>query len=53
MSEGYQNLDIDGAARHAAPRAMLLTELEDFVTRHRACASSRATPLSPSRMATF
>ena len=37
MSEGYQNLDIDGSARRADPHAMLLADLADFVTRHRPC----------------
>ena len=37
MPERYQTLDTDGLARRADPRAMLLAELEDFVTRHRAC----------------
>ena len=37
MSEGYQNLDIDGSARCADPHAMLLADLADFVTRHRPC----------------
>jgi hypothetical protein len=37
MSGRYQNLDIDGLAHRADPRAMLLAELADFVTRHRPC----------------
>jgi hypothetical protein len=37
MSEGYQNLDIDGSARRADPHAKLLAELADFVTHHRPC----------------
>jgi hypothetical protein len=53
MSEGYQNLDIDGSARRADPHAMLLAELADFVTRYRACGSSRATPPNRRRTATW
>ena len=37
MSEGYQSLDIDAVAELSNPRAMLLAELADFVTRHRPC----------------
>jgi hypothetical protein len=37
MSEGYQNLAIDGSARRADPHAMLLADLADFATCHRPC----------------
>jgi hypothetical protein len=32
-----QNLDIDASGESPDPRAMLLAELADFVTRHRVC----------------
>jgi hypothetical protein len=37
MSEGCQNLDVDGPGRRADPHAVLLDDLADFVTRHRHC----------------